>query len=1613
MKKRKLKKFLAAALACALAGSMLPVSAVPAKAAPERVNFALDKPVTASHNDGNGPERAVDGSLDTRWGTDPRGSDQWLCVDLEKVTEFDELYIASEASDAQKMRKYKVEGSLDGSQYEMIYDAADQPGGYDLEQTIKLEEKENYRYVKITVERLIDGAYPSVSLREFQVIGDEAPDVTSVKKALEELVVPEKVYHSFRVPLSNEDGVSFAWESLSSLVTIGEDGTVSIADVADTEEAAVKVTASKGEYSQEKEFSFQVYADTAADYNIYPVPQSMTYGEGILIPDETIHVTIPDTVDDVVRNYAERVLADYQFEYDFGETDGTKLLLGTAGDGSAADTYFADVDYDRETSVDIDEGYVLAVDAEQNTIAVLGHDSSGIFNGLSTLRWMLESSRAQLKEAVITDAPDTLYRGIVEGFYGEYSFEERMDLIEFIGPLKMNTYIYGSKSDPYHNGQWREPYPQDKISQIAQLVECGKENNVELVWTAHVGGHIDMGSQADYDALTAKFDQLYDVGVRQFGLFYDDAGTDNTYLTEFINKLNQEYIHKKEGVKSLIVCPQAYNKNQADDNYFAKLAAFDEDVQIMWTGDAVISEVSPSMMEYIESKIHRPAYIWWNYPVNDLGLGAQLLVGETVGLSTEMGHMNGLVSNPMLQAQASKFSLFSIADYSWNIADFDRHASWENGVDYIIEGNDYAEAFKTFSANNNQSVAELMDQSVESEYLTERFEAVKSSYAAGEDISGQAEELKAEFKKIKDAIALLRTYHNKDLVSQMTPWLNELEPIVQTGQRIMDNFARIGGGQELGEEEYIQVKEEYEACRDALSFGGKWSGRREIGPFLLDVQSLISQKLLQEIGYTDEVRAITNYRNGSYLMSDASAITDGDERTAVRFEKAETEGKWFGVDLGSVTDIQSLEILIGADAEDPDTAPGYEVQISDNGEDWTAIETAKESNTIRNVNPESARFVRYYVTEGCGKNVQAREIFVNRTDRTVYTNVDAYKDLSVTETNNDISLPLMDELTLEPGCYIGIQFDSAKIIPGIAAQDDLTVEYSADGLKWETYEEKEITARFVRMVNDTEQEYKGALTQFTLSLTDAEIPQDMAVTEQGLTTWSGNKDQIIDGNRGTYHWTRDQKNGNGYTIDLQKPMMLYDVTVVMGDGDYMEAGVIEVSDDNSIWTEAGNITGSQVTTVYPEQEARYIRIRMTRDSSTWLKLAEVEVNMLASATEAPVLDNADAEAVIDRDLTTGFTCPAEAGSFTFQNYENPEAQILNLLKNADSTVKVEGMFDGQWKELEGTGTELITYDLEAAGKSSQIRVSWEADSGLVLYEMALESVQGEEQEKPSKTTLEYFLNKAKEHQANGDVDNCVESIKNLFAEAIAEGEAVMADENATYDEVMDATVKLMKAIQALDFKAADKTDLEMAVELAQGIDLTKYVEAGQAEFRQALAAAQEVLADGDAMQADADTAWNALVDAISNLRLKADKSTLEDLLNSVADLDLSRYTEESAAVFRTALANAQAVLSDETLTEDDQKTVDDAVQALSDAKDQLKLKDGSDSGNSGNGDGNTGDDSGNTGSGDNNNSGNAGSGKANAKADAPKTGDSGDWMLLCGIMLAAAGAVIVSRKKCF
>ena len=101
----------------------------------------------------------------------------------------------------------------------------------------------------------------------------------------------------------------------------------------------------------------------------------------------------------------------------------------------------------------------------------------------------------------------------------------------------------------------------------------------------------------------------------------------------------------------------------------------------------------------------------------------------------------------------------------------------------------------------------------------------------------------------------------------------------------------------------------------------------------------------------------------------------------------------------------------------------------------------------------------------------------------------------------------------------------------------------------------------------------------------------------------------------------------------------------------------------------------------------------------------------------------------------------------------------------------------------------------------------------------------------------------------------------------------------------------MTEIHKLGFVKGDITSLESLVALAKTYDMNDFVEAGQAEFQAALKAAQDLLADKDnAMQAEIETAETNLLNAMLNLRYKADKSILEKVIAEANEVDSNAYT---------------------------------------------------------------------------------------------------------------------------
>ena len=246
--------------------------------AQEKVNLALNKPVTASYtyasNDRFLSSYAVDGSLDSRWATEPKGSNQWLKVDLKAQCEFDVFNIYNEDSVAQKIAKFKIEASKDDVDYDLIYDAPEKAEGYDLEYTVTLSEMVKYRYVKITIEKLIAGAYTSISLREFQVMGypgEPEPDEETpinVNLALNKEVTASAQHSRFPSSYLTDDDEESRWSS--------EKGPVQWA----------YVDLGKNYKMNKFEMIWESAEEYAAEYKIYVSNQPGQWGEPVAVNSE-------------------------------------------------------------------------------------------------------------------------------------------------------------------------------------------------------------------------------------------------------------------------------------------------------------------------------------------------------------------------------------------------------------------------------------------------------------------------------------------------------------------------------------------------------------------------------------------------------------------------------------------------------------------------------------------------------------------------------------------------------------------------------------------------------------------------------------------------------------------------------------------------------------------------------------------------------------------------------------------------------------------------------------------------------------------------------------------------------------------------------------------------------------------------------------------------------------------------------------------------------------------------------------------------------------------------------------------------------------------------------
>ena len=1487
------KRWLALVLACAMLLSIMPLGALAQAPAGEPVttdiNIAKSRPVTASGAYSGMPASNVtDGNAGSRW-TSPSGNTpevyaSSLYVDLgEEPVRYNKIELAFEYAP----HEYRIEVSDDAKTWREVKsvlheDSATLPKG--KTESFVFETPLTARYVKfqgVEPRHNGDGSINvwGYSIYEFRVYQAPVSDQESVAQAKAETSLLERTKRDFPLPQSHDNGTQITWTSDSEWITVK--GSVAVVK-RDTADQVVTLTATftKGQVTDTRTYSVLIPALQQVDgaYELYPVVHYATYADTALSMTKEVNLVLEDGLDKATQAKAKKVLEKDGITVTVSEapvTGKTNVLVGIDNGTGADNAWFAGK-YDPSRSTKKQDGYVLAVDGSTDTIAIMGRDSDAAFFGVTTLDQILSQTQADsIRDVVIEDYAEVEFRGFIEGFYGTpWSHANRMSLMEFGGDYKMNSYLYGPKNDPYHASKWRELYPTDKLAELQELVEKGHETKVQFVWAAHLGGKINLASEEDFQAVCKKFDQMYGIGVRQFALFFDDASTNNTDLVKFVNRLDKEYIKPKKDIKPIIFCPQFYRKDsgsQATINYLKQISQFPADVQIMWTGDHVVSGIKQSTVDWVTQFINRPVYIWWNYPVNDLGRSSYVHMGPSQGLYPGVTKISGFTSNPMNQAQASKISLFSIADYTWNTEDYDSQKSWEASFSHVIRDN--AEAAKALAIFSAHSSAGLNPFGVrESVYMQEHLDAFMNALMSGEDLTATAAVLDADFAEILAAVDTLQAYTGTGNISgEISRWTSKLEKVAAALRTLVADAAKTEAP-DANNPNSIQafmdlIKRNRTAFQQAKSASGTVASQVLI-PFGDQVLTALEAHLMAAVHMQPAPQGF-----GSVFALDYTKIVDGDLASMTSTDSAAVDafspvgiGDYFGVNLGRMTHIENLSIYMQSNACFKEGV----VEYSTDNKNWKPLGTFKTSTVqMDNLNVD-AQFIRYraideFVDANTGSvngKLGIQEFSVNVPDSAIfYTNVQNLTADVIYESGR-VAVENLQNVTLQPGEYIGFQFNTLKNAHSLIIDEalrNLVAEYSQDGVNWKTMDWASsdcMAATYVRVRNGGSE-----ARTFNLGKLEARLGgyhPKMTAEAKNVSVWSGSANNLVDGNRGSTFWLKPSADRT-FILDLGKEVPVYDV-VIHCVKDAITAGQIRLSTDKQNWSDPITFKGAGLNNLVPcgATTARYIEIKDSIPSA-WIQIAEIEVNTTVPEDMPRVSGNvSDVDRLVNRNLFSSVSVGAEAGEVVWNNAGDNISNFV-IVKNSGSAVTLWAQTpNGEWKQVKTISDCFADIALGENASAPAFKLTWEANSGLVLHEIATYLGENTPAEPVDKTVLE---------------------------QTIAKAEAMIPNQE-------------------------------------------QYVPGNWQQLLDALDAAKKMMANEEATEEEVKAAADTLSGAIAAQQLKADKTGLKDLVAEAEGMDLTGYTAESVESFKTALEAAKAVMANENLGKNDQTVVDEAVAQL-------------------------------------------------------------------------------------
>ncbi|MGC9543422.1 beta-N-acetylglucosaminidase domain-containing protein [Streptomyces sp. UG1] len=534
---------------------------------------------------------------------------------------------------------------------------------------------------------------------------------------------------------------------------------------------------------------------TAAE-QVWPTPKSVHPGPGRLtVPDRVVEVVGPGTdpsarrlVGEVLREAgAERIVTVRAGERP--PAAGLTVYVGGPGENTATGPALKRLGARSPAGLP-SGGYTLATGRPHGRalVALSGVDTTGTFYAAQTLRQLVTGRR--LPVVTVRDWPTAALRGVIEGFYGApWSHAERLAQLDFYGRTKQNVYVYSPKDDAYLRARWRDPYPPADLAGLRELVDRARANHVRFTYALSPGLSVCYSSDADVKALTAKFDSLYDIGVRSFAIPLDDisytkwncpaderefgtgGGAAGAAQARLLNTVWREFSAGHTGLKPLEMVPTEYS-DLADSPYKKALRErLDPSVVVEWTGVGVIAPtITAEQVRQAREVYGHPILVWDNYPVNDY-VTSRLLLGPYTGREPGVAkEVTGVTANPMVQGEASRIALFTSAAYLWNPDAYDPRSAFLASV-RDLAGPGAAKWLRIFAENNYSSQLDP----TESPTLTALIAAFRKAYEEDSGLDRAAPRLTSYFADMAATPDRLRArLDNPGFLAETSAWLDKL-----------------------------------------------------------------------------------------------------------------------------------------------------------------------------------------------------------------------------------------------------------------------------------------------------------------------------------------------------------------------------------------------------------------------------------------------------------------------------------------------------------------------------------------------------------------------------------------------------------------------------------------------------------------------------------------------------------------------------------------------------------------------------------------------------------------------------------------------------------------------